>query len=804
MIETSLKHLAHLCEGVLINSEEDFNVKGISIDSRNMNNANIFIPIKGDTYDGHGFIDHAFENGALVSLVSQNYDYSLFKSPLIVVKDTTKALQTLAKNYLKEINPKVVAVTGSNGKTSVKDITAALLSTKYKVLKTSGNFNNGIGLPLTILSATKDIEIAVLEMGMDHLGEIDLLSSIANPDIAIITSIGKAHLSELKTIDNIVKAKLEIANHLKPNGLLIVNGDSQLLMEHIQQNHYKQPVIPYGKKEHNDVVIKGISQFIDSLVFSIEAVSDTPIQTNLLGSFQAYNITAALIVAKAFGIEAHELKEALLQLQLSSNRTAILKVDKALIIDDTYKSNPESLLESLKFLSEYQNNGVKIAVLGDMLDLGPDTILYHQEISKHLNSLNIQRLYTFGELGKHFGDYASMVSEHFTSKDELFNSLKPWLSQDSTILFKASHSLDFTSLVNDLQATILRPTVGVIFGGKSSEYSVSLSSTYSLINHFPSQQYNPVLIAMDQQGRLFTGDFSAQEIVEDKYKQNLTCQEVILHPSKPSHLLELATNRSIKIDVIFNLIHGKYGEDGVLQALLKDKHFTYTGCDGQSSILCYDKDLTHRLLDLTNISKAKYQTLTSLITEEEYNALTSKLGSKVIIKPSREGSSYGISVAENFSEFYDGLFNALRFDSKVVIEEFIEGFEIGCSLLEKDGELIAGEIDEIELHTKFFDFDAKYAHKDAHIHCPARIESWQKQTTIETAKQVFQTLECQDYARVDFFIKKETGEVYFNEINTIPGFTSASRYPTMMSQVGISYTEVISTLIENALRRKNG
>lgn len=802
MLKTTIKHLAKLCEGELINCHVDFPIQGVSIDTRQMNQAQIFIPIKGERFDGHAFIDNAFREGALVSLVNDDYDVSYFKSPLIRVKNTNQALQTLASNYLAEVGAKVVAITGSNGKTTVKDIIASLLSTQFEVLKTSGNFNNAIGLPLTLLQLEPTTQIAVLEMGMDHQGELDLLSQIAPPDIAIITSIGKAHLVELKTIENIVQAKLEITNHLNPNGLLIVNGDSDELMNGIKHKHIPQKILTYGVKSHNDVIITGRSQFIDSLIFSINQLCDQPIRVNLLGRFQAHNVTAALIACRAFGLKPEALEQQLLSLSLSANRNAIFKLDQAIIIDDTYKSNPESLTEALQLLADYQNDGIKIAVLGDMLDLGPDEILYHQEIGQLINQLKIDRLYTLGNLSHHFSKDSRIINEHFESKEALLNSLSPWLKQNSTILFKASHSLGFTEIVNRLREKQAKPKIAVIFGGKSSEYSVSLSSTYSLYHHFPTDLFEPVYVAMDQQGKLFTGDFSANEIRDDLYKKNETCQQISIHPNQPSSFINLATNETIQVQAVFNLIHGKYGEDGILQALLTAGNFKYTGCDGQSSILCYDKDLTHRLLDHQAIAKAKYITLTRLISEQAYQQLIDELGPKVIIKPAREGSSYGISVATNFSEFYDGLHQALQYDKKVVIEEFIEGFEIGCSILQQGDKTIVGTIDEIELHTSFFDFEAKYQHKDAHIHCPARIQPWQEAQTKEIALKVFKHLECRDYARVDFFIRHSDGKVFFNEINTIPGFTAASRYPTMMAQAGVSYQQVITTLILNALHRE--
>lgn len=802
MIKTTLKDLARMCRGQLINSAEDFDVEKVSIDTRKMDGAQIYIPIIGENFDGHSFIDLAFKEGALVSLFQKDYDHSMFRSPLILVEDTTKALGYLAQSYLSEIGAKVIGVTGSNGKTSTKDILAQLLSEKYKVEKTKGNFNNEIGLPLTILAMPQDTEVAILEMGMSSLGEIDRLSEIAPPNIAIITSIGNAHLLDLGSLDKIVEAKLEITKHLDPNGTLIVNGDTPQLLAQLKTLNFDQEIITYGLGDHNDIVVESVTQFIDGLVFSANGLSEDVIEVNLLGRFQALNVVAALLAAQKMGLEVDGLFNTLKSLEITGKRNEISFVNQAVLIDDSYKSNPESLRSALDLLSSYQYDSVKIAVLGDMLDLGEHEVGFHQQISDELNHLNVDRVYTIGKLSKHFHDYNNIIGEHFTNQDDLFKSLLPWLNQPSTILVKGAHALELNKLVDRLKKEEKKMKVAILFGGKSSEYSVSLSSAYSTLQNFPHDDYELIQIGISKEGHFYRGDYTLEEIENDTWMKNPTSREVIVKPGSESRFFYLDNLASFKVDVAFNMIHGKQGEDGVLQALLSSGNIEFTGCDQQSSILCYDKDITHRLLDLEHIKKAKYKTLSRLIKESEYYELVDLLGQKMIVKPAREGSSYGISVANNYSEFFDALQMALRYDSKVVIEEFVEGFEIGCAVLEKDNQLIVGECDEIELHTSFFDFEAKYEFKDAQIHCPARISPELAEQAKETAKRVFKLLGCRDFSRVDFFISKNN-ELYFNEINTIPGFTSHSRFPSMMKQVGVPYKEIIRSLIENARRRND-
>lgn len=800
MLVSTLKELAEMCEGHLINTEEDFQVQKVSIDTRAMNGAQIYIPIVGERFDGHSFIDLAFKQGALVSLFQKDFDHSMFKSPLILVDDTNKALGILAKNYLKKIGAKVIGITGSNGKTSTKDILHTLLSDHFKVEKTKGNFNNEIGLPLTILAMPEDTEIAVLEMGMSSLGEIKRLTEIAPCDIGIITSIGNAHLSDLGSLDNIIEAKLEITNNL--TGPLIINGDNKPLLDILKTKTIPNDVITYGFNPTNQIQVESVTQFVDGIVFSADRLYEDVIEANLLGRFQALNITAALLVVRELGLELESVIDKLKELELTGNRNEVSIINEAVIIDDSYKSNPESLRSALDLLNTYQYDSMKIAVIGDMLDLGPDEVKFHQNIGTYLEKLDIDRIYTIGKLGKYFHSNNSIIGEHFDNQDDLLRSLKPWLKQPSTILVKASNSLKLNQLVEKLKKEEKRMKVAVIFGGKSKEYEVSLSSAYSTLQNFPHDQYELVMIGIAKDGSMFTGDYKYEEIENDTWMNNPTSREIIIKPGNQSRFMYLDNMNSFRVDIAFNMIHGKQGEDGVLQAMLMSGGIKYTGCDQQSSILCYDKDITHRLLDNTDIKKAKYRTLTQLIKESEYHDLADYLGQKMIIKPAREGSSYGISVADNYSDFFDGLQKALQYDTKVVIEQFIEGFEIGCAVLEENKELHVGECDEIEIKSDFFDYEGKYEFKDAQIILPARIDQETSNKTKELAKKVFKHLGCRDFARVDFFVGKDN-EVYFNEINTIPGFTSHSRFPSMMNEVGIPYKEIIKILIDNARRRND-
>lgn len=340
--------------------------------------------------------------------------------------------------------------------------------------------------------------------------------------------------------------------------------------------------------------------------------------------------------------------------------------------------------------------------------------------------------------------------------------------------------------------------IALLCGGKGSEYSVSLTSAASIINHFPINDYELIKIINSKEGKFFLVHADSKNIQNDTW-ENLAKDELYLSNDgfyfKKDHSL-------LQIDVIINMIHGSIGENGILQAILDNAGISYTGCDMSASLIAYDKELCHRLLDKEGILKAKYHSLINYLpTKDEYEAIVNDLGLKMIIKPAREGSSYGISVVESYDEFIKALQLAYKYDQKIIIEEYLTGFEIGFSILEKDNDLICGAIDEIEMKRSFFDFELKYISNETIFHCPARISEKDNARVKEIALKVFNLLSCRDYARIDFFYVDS--KIYFNEINTIPGFTDHSRYPNMMSKVGINYQMIIKTLIKNALRRKD-
>lgn len=431
MIEISVQKLAEILGGQLYIQNEVIDILGISIDSRTITETNLYIPLVGARFDGHDFIHAVKEKGVKIALWSREelpQDINIIK-----VENTLKALQDLAEYYLQKINPKVIAVTGSNGKTSIKDILYNILQSKYIVSATKGNFNNEIGLPLTILGMSEKTQVAILEMGMEGFNEINVLSHIAKPDIAIISNIGTAHIKELGSRENIAKAKLEILEGLKENGLFVVNENEKLLL-----NQY------HNTKYFNPDKIVNFTQDQNGISFSYEGIS---YQANLLGKHQVENILASLIVAEEMGVDTELILKSLKNLNMTKMRNDFYEFKDVFILDDSYKSNPESVKAALTTLSYFE--GRKVVVLADMLDLGEKEVEYHQELGKSLSDFGISKAYFYGPLSKHSYEYSKVDAKYYEDKFELAKDLAQ--EKQCVILFKASRGLKMEEVIEQFK-----------------------------------------------------------------------------------------------------------------------------------------------------------------------------------------------------------------------------------------------------------------------------------------------------------------------------------------------------------------
>ncbi len=336
--------------------------------------------------------------------------------------------------------------------------------------------------------------------------------------------------------------------------------------------------------------------------------------------------------------------------------------------------------------------------------------------------------------------------------------------------------------------------IGVIFGGCSPEHDVSLESSYSVIKNMNKKKYDCILIGITKNGDWFKFDGDIEDIKNNTWEEKGKCTKVIISTNMSDKgLIDLENNTLIKLDAIFPVLHGKNGEDGTVQGLIELSGIPLIGCGILSSSLCMDKYVSHKLVESYGFKVAKSIIIDNKTEASELNNKLKELTYPLFVKPMRAGSSFGITKVENEENIKIAIEEAFKYDTEIIIEENVEGIEIGCAVLGND-ELTVGEIDEIELSSGFFDYTEKYTLKTSKIYVPARISKEISDKAKETAKQIYKILKCKDFARVDLFLTPQ-GEIYFNEINTIPGFTSHSRYPSMMKEIGISFDQLVDKLI---------
>ena len=451
----SIKQIATAVAGE-INSKENFKINNISTDTRQLKAGDLFIALIGDNFDAHDFVEQAFAKGAKIAIVEQGRDYDL-DQPLIKVEDTTRALQDLAAYYLRQFSLPVIAVTGSTGKTTTKDLIAAVLEQKYKTLKTQGNFNNEIGLPLTLLKLDSSYQAVVLEMGMRGLGEIKRLTEIALPDIGVVTNVGKTHIELLGSVDNIAQAKAELIQSLGSSGAAVLNADDQRVAN--MKELTAAQIIQYGINHSADLEGQQIKTLVDDRV-SFELVSGTEtieITLPMPGEYNVYNALAAGAVGLELDLNLADIKAGLARASLTEKRNQIITTEQGIkIINDTYNANPTSVKAGLKTLDQIAS-GRKIAVLGDMLELGSVAKNEHYKLGAEIINQGIDYLITIGDLAEEIAlgaKYEGIAKEKvfiFDDKVEAINKIKQLIKADDTILVKASRGMKLEEIVESLK-----------------------------------------------------------------------------------------------------------------------------------------------------------------------------------------------------------------------------------------------------------------------------------------------------------------------------------------------------------------
>ena len=457
MKHMTLSEIADACCGIYCGDPAflDCEVSSVAIDSRKVVKDTLFVAIKGARVDGHSFIPQVMEAGALCSLSEQ--DLGDVDYPYIRVSSCTEALKDLAEHYRRSLDIKVVGITGSVGKTSTKEMIASVLSEKYNVLKTEGNFNNEIGLPLTVFNIREEHEVAVLEMGISHFGDMKPLAKIARPDVCVITNIGYAHLENLGTRDGILKEKSSMTDYMNPKGSVIFNGDDDKLKSYTSRDG-RTPVY-FGLTSSCPFHVENIERkgLKGTYAEFVTPTSRFHAHISIPGYHMIYNALAGVAVGYALGMDNDEIARGIEKLVPIAGRNNLIEAKHYTIIDDCYNANPASMKSSLDVLAYADTR--KVAILGDMGELGADELAMHREVGAYAAFKNTDVLVCIGALSKDMAEAAketvlatekNMKVFHFDTKEDFYQNMGQILNENDTILVKASHFMEFPEIVKKL------------------------------------------------------------------------------------------------------------------------------------------------------------------------------------------------------------------------------------------------------------------------------------------------------------------------------------------------------------------
>ena len=457
MEKLKVSELVKATGGRLIQGDLKEEISGISTDSRKVKKGELFIVLKGPRYDGQDFIPEALEKGACGILVSK-LPITCHPSPVtILAKDTLKALGQIAKYYREKFNLPVVAVTGSTGKTTTKDMIASILSLKLSVLKTEGNFNNEVGVPLTLFRLSKKHQVAVLELGMSALGEIERLTRISSPRMGVMTNVGEVHLQYLGNVQRVARAKAELVYALGKDDVAILNMDDSYVRD--MKKGIKARIITYGIRGRAEVVAEGIENLREGgMRFTLRIMEEgLPLHLRYLGYHNIYNALAAAAATHALGMKKEIIREGLSQLQPLAGRMKIMKIRGLTILDDTYNASPKSFIAAIETLRDLSPKGKKILVAGDMLELGKRASLAHKETGVYVAHSGIDTLITCGNLAGYIAQGAigsGMEEERIITcrnKEEAGDRLSSLVKEGDIILIKGSRATGMEEIIQKLR-----------------------------------------------------------------------------------------------------------------------------------------------------------------------------------------------------------------------------------------------------------------------------------------------------------------------------------------------------------------
>ncbi|HRP92815.1 MAG TPA: UDP-N-acetylmuramoyl-tripeptide--D-alanyl-D-alanine ligase [Ignavibacteriaceae bacterium] len=457
-IHLNIEDIFNIPTAVIYNPDMFKSIYHVSINSRNIKKNSLFIAIKGERFDGHDFINEVVKRGASAIVINEKKFKKIndLEIPVITVKDTTLALGEIAKLWRAKLKTKIIGITGSAGKTTTKEILAALLSEKFKVNKTVANNNNHIGVPLTILSTNEKHQVLVAELGTNHFGEIPYSAVIASPDLALITNIGDSHLEYLKNRNGVFKEKSALFNEtLKRTGKVFINNDDKILKEFGKTVKGK---VTFALKEKADykAIIKGYDKFAKPQIEIGNKKKSFAATLPLSGEKNVLNFTAAFAIASELGLTNSQIQKAVKKIKSYNKRLEIKNYKTFTLIDDTYNANPDSMKSALEILDKIESRKKKIAVLGDMFELGREAKLKHIALASFINKTNVDEVYSIGKMMKLMNQKLNekiKVQKHFADREMLKRFLKSLDINNSAILIKGSRGMKMEEFVSIIEST---------------------------------------------------------------------------------------------------------------------------------------------------------------------------------------------------------------------------------------------------------------------------------------------------------------------------------------------------------------
>ncbi len=464
----TIKEILKATGGALISGGLRTKVAGISIDSRQILPGELFVAIKGKNFDGHDFVSEALRKGAAGAVISKGSTVSAAPSAheqvIVQVNETVKALGDLAHLHRERFELPMIGITGSNGKTTTKDMVASILARRYTTIKSEASFNNFIGTPLTLFKLTDQHQICVVELGTSRLGEIKRLSQIVEPSCGVITNVGPSHLEFFGDIDTVYRAKVELLEVLGKDGVAILNGDDQKLLR--LARYFGIKPITFGVGRSCDFRASHISCQTDGLNFRLNGIY--PIELRLLGRHNVYNALASIAIVSTLGVDCDLVREALLTFRPPRGRMEVSEVNGIRIIDDTYNSNPQSLGCAIETLSRLSSPGRKILVSGDMLEQGVGARLRHFRMGQKAAGAGIDLLVTVGQLSRdtargalRYGMSEAEIFE-FNSKEKAVRWLLETVEEGDTMLIKGSRATRMEQIINSFVSFYSQEKMGTI------------------------------------------------------------------------------------------------------------------------------------------------------------------------------------------------------------------------------------------------------------------------------------------------------------------------------------------------------